>query len=312
MARGYPARISDELRPRRKRYSMLDLFSGCGGMSVGFESAGFGGDGIDCDASCVDTYNRNLRGGARRARITPGSTYGHADVVVGGPPCQPFSVRGRNRGARDRRNGLPAFISVVARMRPKAWVLENVPGLVRGNHLKGQLRRLSRLGYKIDIALLDSSRHGVPQRRVRLLVVGHGGGFEMPRDGDETTAGQAIGRTARRAPKSSIFLTRSMDRYIARYEAASFCKNPRDLDLGRPARTVTCRNIGGATSDMHRIRMPDGRRRMLTVREAARLQSFPDWFEFPDRSIAMGQIGNAVPPMLARKIAIGVRAAIEA
>ena len=69
-----------------------------------------------------------------------------------------------------------------------------------------------------------------------------------------------------------------MDRYVANYEKASKCVNPRDLYLDRPARTFNLQKSAGATGDMHRVKLNDGRRRRITVREAARLQSFPDWF----------------------------------
>ena len=95
-----------------------------------------------------------------------------------------------------------------------------------------------------------------------------------------------------------------MDTYVAKYEKASYCVTPRDLHLHRPARTVTCRNLSAATGDMHRILLADGRRRRLSVREGARLQSFPDWFEFQgSETSAYNQIGNAVPPLLAYAIA---------
>jgi len=95
-----------------------------------------------------------------------------------------------------------------------------------------------------------------------------------------------------------------MDAYVAKYEKASNCITPRDLHLDRPSRTVTCRNLAGATGDMHRLVLDDGRRRRLTVREAARLQSFPDWFEFiGSETSTFNQVGNAVPPMLAYAIA---------
>jgi DNA (cytosine-5)-methyltransferase 1 len=74
------------------------------------------------------------------------------------------------------------------------------------------------------------------------------------------------------------------------------------------ARTLTCRNLAGATSDMQRVRLPDGRRRRLLAREAARLQSFPDWFEFcGNETQRFNQIGNAVPPLLTYKIALAVK-----
>lgn len=98
-----------------------------------------------------------------------------------------------------------------------------------------------------------------------------------------------------------------MDRYVANYERASKCIRPRDLHLDRPARTLTCRNLAGATGDMQRVLLPDGRRRRLLVREAARLQSFPDSFEFfGGETSRYNQIGNAVPPIFAWHLAKAV------
>jgi DNA (cytosine-5)-methyltransferase 1 len=149
---------------------------------------------------------------------------------------------------------------------------------------------------------------GVPQRRERLIVVGHTKPFGFPQaSGSPVTAGDALRELAISAPPESKFLTESMDRYVANYERASKCIRPRDLHLDMPARTLTCRNLAGATGDMHRVCLPDGRRRRLLLREAARLQSFPDWFEFcGGETSRFTQVGNAVPPLMAYHLARAV------
>jgi DNA (cytosine-5)-methyltransferase 1 len=120
--------------------------------------------------------------------------------------------------------------------------------------------------------------------------------------------GEAIGDTMHEAPPDSKFLTESMDVYVAKYEKASYCINPRDLYEDKPARTLTCRNLAGATGDMQRVRLKDGRRRRLFPNEAARLQSFPDWFKFAgNETQVFNQIGNAVPPFLAYQLAQSVK-----
>lgn len=104
-----------------------------------------------------------------------------------------------------------------------------------------------------------------------------------------------------------------MDRYIEKYEKASQCVRPRDLRLEEPSRTVTCRNLAGATGDMLRILLPDGRRKRVSVREGARLQGFPDWFDFcGNESSRFKQIGNAVPPLMAKALAESAREYLSA
>lgn len=123
----------------------------------------------------------------------------------------------------------------------------------------------------------------------------------------EVTSGEALADKLATIPDDAEFQTPSMDRYIAAYEKASHCSRPRDLRLDEPARTLTCRNLAGCTSDMHRIRLGDGRRRRLSVHEAARLQSFPDWYSFSGtQEQQFTQIGNAVPPLFAYRLAQSV------
>ena len=181
------------------------------------------------------------------------------------------------------------------------------------NYLEAIVAELEEMGYIVEYKLLQAVQYGIPQNRERMIVVGHRGKFEFPvAQKKKVTAGDALGDIAHLIDSDSKFLTPSMDIYVAKYEKASKCITPRDLHLDRPARTVTCRNLAGATGDMHRIVLPDGRRRRLTVREGARLQSFPDWFEFQGKeSSRYKQVGNAVPPLMAYEIAQSFRNYLE-
>lgn len=247
----------------------------------------------------------------------PDRREGEIDLVIGGPPCQPFSQIGYQRGNRDPRDGFPIFLDTVARLRPRIALIENVRGLLFRNrdYLGMVAHELERLGYRVDARLLNARNYGTPQNRERVVIVAHKGGWEWPEPAvdEPVVAGHAIGDTAHTIPEDAKFLNESMDRYIADYEARSHCINPRDLYLDRPARTLTCRNLGAATADMQRIRLPDGRRRMLTVREGARLQGFPDWFEFAGtRYEQTEQIGNAVSPLMALALGQSAMRALEA
>ena len=178
-------------------------------------------------------------------------------------------------------------------------------------HLDDFKTQLAGFGYAVTEHLLNAADYGVPQNRRRIFVTALLG--DEPLDPPQpwpqaVTARDAIPGTCRREVAGARLLSDGMSAYIERYERASGCRTPRDLHLDRPARTLTVRNLSGATGDMMRLRLPDGQRRMLTVREAARLQSFPDWFRFcgSDRS-RLEQIGNAVPPLLALAVASSVR-----
>jgi DNA (cytosine-5)-methyltransferase 1 len=203
----------------------------------------------------------------------------------------------------------------VERLRPEIWLFENVRGLLYRNkwYLDEVTQALQALGYVIEIKLLNAVNFGVPQNRERLIVVGHKGKLSFPKFLEiKISAGEALGELAMLAPLESKFLTPSMDEYVAKYEKASFCKNPRDLHLDKPARTLTCRNLAGATGDMQRIKLPEGRRRRLLLREAARLKSFPDWFEFVgSETSCFNQVGNAVAPLFAFYLAVMMRNYLE-
>lgn len=316
----YSKYINDILKPKiREEAVVLDLFAGCGGLSLGFEAAGFRTIGFEMVNEAVATYNKNLRGDCYNQFLEVGYEYpmpDNIDIVIGGPPCQPFSRFGNQMGIEDARDGFPVFIDAVRRLQPKVFLFENVANIL-GRHkwyLDLIVKELQNLGYYVDYKILNAVDYGVPQNRERLICVGHRSTFSFPaKELRKATVAEAIGDTMLSPEPESKILTPRQDEYIAVYEKKSHCVNPRDLYPNKPARTITCRNLAGATSDMQRVRLADGRRRRLTDREAARLQSFPDWFEFEGTETKrFNQIGNAVPPLLAYKIALQVKKAYYA
>ena len=272
-SRSFTEKLNLLLRPGEHLEPLVvDLFAGCGGLALGFEARGFDTCGYEMEQDACATYERNLHGKCQRLILTKDTPFPAAKVIIGGPPCQPFSVGGHQLGLKDSRDGFPIFISAVERLQPEIFLLENVRGLLYSNkwYFEQILDAFRALNYVVEFKLLNAVRFGVPQNRERIIVVGHRGDFRWPQEEDhEVTAGEALGSSATEAPAESKFLTASMDEYVAKYEKASFCINPRDLHLHLPARTLTCRNLAGATGDMHRIKLPDGRRRRLLVAEAA-------------------------------------------
>jgi len=306
----YISEINTKLKPWEDEelgMTVLDLFAGCGGLSLGFEALGFKTIGYEMNEHACATYNKNLNGECYEKFLEVGFEYPEAQVVIGGPPCQPFSVGGKQKGLKDSRDGFPVFIDAVKSVKPEFFLFENVKGMLYKNkwYLEQVIDALEELDYTVEFRLLNAKHHDVPQNRERIFVVGYKGKFTYPEKSDRLiTVGETLGEMAKTTPPESKFFTKSMDTYVAKYEKASHCVNPRDLYMDRPARTLTCRNLAGATGDMHRVRLADGRRRRILHREAARLQSFPDWFEFMGNDTSrFNQIGNAVPPMLAYNMA---------
>ena len=295
---------------------IFDLFAGCGGLALGFEVEGFRTCGFEIKPHAVASYKINLDGNCEETMLSVGMPEGKADVIIGGPPCQPFSQIGYQRGKKDIRDGFPIFLDAVKRIQPKIAIIENVRGLLYRNkdYLRQVIAELKRFGYEVDAKLFKTLDYGVPQKRERVIVVASRVGWLWPEPftNQAVTVGIALGSSAFQFDSDSRFLTPNMDRYIAKYELKSQCSRPRDLHLDKPSRTVTCRNLGGATSDMLRIRLPSGRRRMLTIREGARLQGFPDWFQFQGTFYEQcEQIGNAVSPLMSLALAKQVKRFLE-
>ena len=170
----------------KKKYNVLDLFCGCGGLSKGFEMAGYNIVlGVDFNEPALKTYAYNHHGSkilcgdlsAADTFIKIDKLLGKKkiDVIIGGPPCQGFSLTGP-RQFDDKRNKLYlAMIETVRRYKPKAFLIENVPGmatLYKGEVRNEIVRRFTQMGYAVNTQILCSADYGVPQIRKRLVFVG--------------------------------------------------------------------------------------------------------------------------------------------
>ena len=161
---------------------VIDLFAGCGGLALGFEAQGFRTVGYEMKPVAVGTYNANLDGRCEETFLTVGIPEGKAEVVIGGPPCQPFSQIGYQRGKRDPRDGFPVFLDAVRRIQPKIAIIENVRGLLFRNkdYLRNAAREFEQLGYTVHVNLLKAMEYGVPQNRERVVVVASKVGWRWP------------------------------------------------------------------------------------------------------------------------------------
>ncbi|WP_445989850.1 DNA cytosine methyltransferase [Chromobacterium haemolyticum] len=352
----------------------IDLFAGAGGLSLGFEQAGFDiAAAVEIDPIHCATHEHNfphtkticasvvdVTGDDIRRRASLGDT--DIDVVFGGAPCQGFSLMGK-RALDDPRNQLVFhFVRLVKELQPKYCVFENVKGLTLGKHaefLKELIAALDDAGYDVLLPyrVLNAADFSVPQDRRRLFLIGTKRGLSMP-DYPEpaehrTTVWEAIGDL----PDADLFdELHSSDSVLANWRTeTTYARRLRGLDTDptdysyqrkfdhnllssslRTAHTELSQSrflatAHGKTEPVSRFRKlpPNGLcntlragtdsargaftsprpihpflPRVITVREAARLHSYPDWFRFhTTKWHGFRQIGNSVPPLLARAIA---------
>jgi len=288
---------------------VLDLYSGMGGLSLGFIAAGAKVIGLDINPSAVSTYNMNLRrfqSEARKIDVLKWTPEGEYDIIIGGPPCQPFSGMNTKRIGQDHPlfPTFPKFFDIILALKPKAFLMENVPGLLFSRNRPYLREQLSRVEghYNIKVKLIDASDYGVPQRRRRVFVMGirrDVGDPEFPAPThrkEKITAGDAIedllkGWDGGKREKA----WRVDDVWLMKHK-------PIRLDMPSPTIVSHIGKNVGRPEVM--IGDQNGFRR-LTVRECLRLQSFPDWWKFPliGRTMEYKLVGEAVPPLLAYKLA---------
>lgn len=311
----------------------VSLFSGGGGLDLGLEEAGFeplvclDNDSVACDTLRHNRPHWNVV--CQDIREFDASEYAGADLVAGGPPCQGFSTAGKG-DSNDPRNFLwQEYFRVVEEVKPRAIILENVSALSNkrnGDHLTGIMTALERQGYNFKLDVLNAADYGVPQNRRRLIVVGIKDGIaDLPQlapHSNKVSVDEAIGDLATQAPDPRInhvpnsHAAHVIDRWskLAPGEVDPNYRRSR-LDGGRPSVTIRAgggygprgNHLGGFHPPIHPS-LP----RQLTVREAARLQSFPDsWFFTGPKTIQGRQVGNAVPVGLGAAIGRKVRELLE-
>jgi DNA (cytosine-5)-methyltransferase 1 len=295
---------------------VVSLFSGAGGFDLGAQLAGHQvvwANDVLPDA--VATYRRNIGDHIVQGDITeiPSSEIPRADLVIGGFPCQGFSIANWNRSASDPRNRLyRAFVRVVSDLQPRYFVAENVRGILSlegGQVFSRILQDFRRAGYAVRHALLNAANFGVPQNRHRVFILGVRedlpNELQFPPAATHGTARSlrkpvSIGEALRGlpAPSASCELPNHIcSQFKLKHNGYI---NHRPVDASKPAPTVTARGDtkGGAMINYH----PSGTRR-LTVRETAIIQGFPNTFVFEgSMTSAYLQVGNAVPPPLAARV----------
>lgn len=322
-----------------KVYKVISLFSGCGGMDLGFKGDFdvFGEHfkknpyqiiyANDINESACETYKYNFReepycGDIKSIDI---NQLPNADIVIGGFPCQDFSLAGKRRGlSADRGRLYLNMLDVVKKVKPIAFVAENVDGIRKNkeNEEKSALdiivKDFESAGYNVQYKALNSANYGVPQNRVRIIIVGIRNDLDLKMKYPNETFGNDIKpfRTAKEAiddlwnmiDKTSISNHTSKDYSKAKFYPGKKLQGNNRIAANKPSPTIRAEHHGNIeghyrSNNPNDINDVTGWRR-LSVRECARLQSFPDSFIFPcSSSSAYKQVGNAVPPILAWNVA---------
>ena len=346
-----------------KKYNVLDLFCGCGGISYGFELAGFNIiGGIDFNADATKTFQHNFKNAKVYNEYIENISndeiikeYSGVDVIVGGPPCQGFSTANRwQKEKEDPRNKLFfEYIRFVKLLHPKVVMIENVRGLLTRDNGYAKERITTILeeeGYKLNMQVVNASDYGVPQNRKRAIIIGirqdflqETFDFSSISQKPKVTVEDAIGELYQfENSKDEVKILKDNPSSEYREYLRNDDNSVKDHEVRYPAQIVQDRikhvPQGGNwqsvpqelwnnnrqnrhssaykrldpktqsctidTSNAHSNYFHPIYNRIPSVRESARLQSFSDRFEFiGSRGSQYKQIGNAVPPLLAKAIA---------
>lgn len=291
----------------------VDLFSGCGGLSLGFQNAGFDVvAAFDRWDAAVEIYKANFNHPVFETDLYKEEAVGQIkgyrpDIIIGGPPCQDFSIAGaRHRG--ERANLTIRYAQIVNRIRPEWFVMENVYNIERMDVLPEALSIFRSAGYGLTKRVLNASLCGVPQARKRFILIGHLG------DKDDFLGDSLDSHLSKKPMTVRDYLGDSLGTQYYYMHPRNF--NRRGVfSIDEPAVTVrgTNRPIPPNYQRHHadKADVSDGVR-ALTAKERSYLQTFPEWFKFPGSKTNVEQaIGNAVPVKLGEYIAKHIKEYID-
>jgi DNA (cytosine-5)-methyltransferase 1 len=326
--------------------SVVDLFAGAGGLSLGLSMAGWRVRcAIEQSADFIATHRVNMPDAEHLCadvREIDFRQFAPLGLLVGGPPCQPFSVSGKQLGSQDERDMVPEFVRAVKQASPTFFLMENVAGLTTPRflpYLHGHIARLEGLGYDVHWKVLDAADYGVPQKRLRLFVIGTPRGcsfaFPKPSHGPNgrrpyVTVRECLEGCPADAPNvAKVVYAKNPILRRSPYAGMLLNGKGRPLNLNAPSKTIPATaggnrthilDRGGVLRKYHSHLMAGGKPRSgevegcrrLTVRESARIQTFPDAFQFTGKkSQQYCQVGNAVPPQLAKAVGAAILAAAK-
>lgn len=354
--------IERQRNTMKNKLNAIDLFCGCGGLSYGFEKAGYNILlGIDNDSKALETFELNHYGAKSICGDITEVTYEEdikpligdqrIDVIIGGPPCQGMSLSGPRKFDDPRNKLYLSYIRLVKEIQPKAFVIENVPGLVGlfGGQIKDSIiEKFTEMGYHIQYKILCAADYGVPQNRKRVVFVGSKEGeFVYPEIREnkvscsmalsdlptlEDELGEEVLDYLMQPQNEYQKIMRKNSEVVKNHIAANHSDRVKKIislvpDGGNykdlPDEYINSRNFHVAwtrfASDKPAPTIDTGHRhhfhykynRVPTVRECARLQSFPDDFIFlGNKTQQFRQVGNAVPPLMAQCIAEQLKKAL--
>jgi DNA (cytosine-5)-methyltransferase 1 len=313
-----------------KPLSVLELCAGAGGQALGIEAAGFDTEAaVEIDAHACATLRLNRP--HWDVRQTDLRTFdarpfrGTVDLVAGGVPCPPFSIAGKQLGPDDERDLFPTALSIIEEVRPSAVLLENVRGLADAKfdaYRNAVIATLEELGYRSSFALLHASEFGVPQLRPRFLLVAlrpkawkH---FAWP--APQLTAPPTVGETLRDLMAARGW--RGADAWARRASGIAptlvgGSKKHGGPDLGPTRARAEWAKLGvdglGLANEAPGPDAPEDHVPRLTVRMAARIQGFPETWQFTGgKTASYRQVGNAFPPPVAKAVGLRIAAALRA